>query len=187
MWPDPTQPISWLTQPYPTEATASGNKKLSYRRGAARCVVSVEILPIATQQCMDNLYKSGTNRSYEFEGYSGPMCNKHVHSTMTRSSCFHCLIGVKNKPTTNVLMFMSIWSLRWHFKNKSVFILIVISIPPPHSFIPGLKPYFSANHSHRSLPFFCRTDHMDSPDCLGYPFLPFIFSVLHFLVVGSVR
>jgi len=28
------------------------------------------------------------------------MCNKHVHSTMTRSSGFHCLIGVLNKPTT---------------------------------------------------------------------------------------
>ena len=27
------------------------NKKLSYRRGTARCVASVEILPIATQQC----------------------------------------------------------------------------------------------------------------------------------------
>ena len=27
------------------------NKKLSYRRWTARCVVSVEILPIATQQC----------------------------------------------------------------------------------------------------------------------------------------
>ena len=26
-------------------------KKLSYRRGTTRCVVSVEILPIATQQC----------------------------------------------------------------------------------------------------------------------------------------
>ena len=28
------------------------------------------------------------------------MCNKHVHSTMTRPSRFHCLIGVINKPTT---------------------------------------------------------------------------------------
>jgi len=28
------------------------------------------------------------------------MCNKHVHSTVTRSSRFHCLIGVINKPTT---------------------------------------------------------------------------------------
>ena len=27
----------------------TGNKKLSYRRGTARCVVSVEILPTATQ------------------------------------------------------------------------------------------------------------------------------------------
>jgi len=32
----------------------------------------------------------------KLEGYSGPMCNKHVHSTMTRSSRFHCLIGVIN-------------------------------------------------------------------------------------------
>jgi len=34
------------------------------------------------------------------EDCSGMMCNKHVHSTMTRSSCFHCPIGVINKPTT---------------------------------------------------------------------------------------
>jgi len=37
----------------------------------------------------------------KLEGYSGPTCNKHVHSTMTRSSRFHCLIGVINKPTTD--------------------------------------------------------------------------------------
>ena len=37
------------------------------------------------------------------EGYSGTMCNKHVHSTMTRSSRFHCPIGVINKPTTGEL------------------------------------------------------------------------------------
>jgi len=36
----------------------------------------------------------------KLEGYSGPMCNKHVHSTMTRLSHFHCIIGVINKPTT---------------------------------------------------------------------------------------
>jgi len=30
----------------------------------------------------------------KLEGYSGSMCNKHVHSTMTRSSRFHCLICV---------------------------------------------------------------------------------------------
>ena len=37
----------------------------------------------------------------KLEGYRGPMCNKHVHSTMMRSSRFHCLIGVINKPTTD--------------------------------------------------------------------------------------
>jgi len=31
-------------------------KKLSYRRGTARCVVSVEMFPIATQQCRNYLY-----------------------------------------------------------------------------------------------------------------------------------
>ena len=36
----------------------------------------------------------------KLEGYSGTMCNKHVHSTMKRSSRFHCPIGVINKPTT---------------------------------------------------------------------------------------
>jgi len=37
------------------------------------------------------------------------------------------------------------------------FILIIISIQsPPHSFIPGLKPSFSANPSHRDLPFLLR-------------------------------
>jgi len=44
----------------------TGNKKLSYRRGTARCVVSIEILPIATQQCRNYLYdKSWPNRWYE--------------------------------------------------------------------------------------------------------------------------
>jgi len=28
------------------------------------------------------------------------MCNKHVHSTVTHSNRFYCLIGVINKPTT---------------------------------------------------------------------------------------
>jgi len=37
----------------------------------------------------------------KLEDYRGPMCNKHVHSTMMQSSRFHCLIGVINKPTTN--------------------------------------------------------------------------------------
>ena len=47
-------------------------KKLSYRRGTARWIVSVKILPIATQQCRNYLYdKSWTNRSYEVRGLVG--------------------------------------------------------------------------------------------------------------------
>jgi len=35
------------------------------------------------------------------------MCSEHVHTTMMRSSRFHCLIGVINKPTT-VELFISL-------------------------------------------------------------------------------
>ena len=41
-----------LTAPRPS----TEDKKLSYRRGTARCVVSIEILPIATQQYRNYLY-----------------------------------------------------------------------------------------------------------------------------------
>ena len=42
------------------------NKKLRYRRATARCAMSIEILPIATQQCRNYLYdKSWPNRWYE--------------------------------------------------------------------------------------------------------------------------
>jgi len=42
------------------------HEKLSYRRGTARCVVSVEIVSVAVQQCRNYLYdKYRTNRSYE--------------------------------------------------------------------------------------------------------------------------
>jgi len=54
-----------------TTATIT-NKKLSYRRVTARCVVTVEILPIATQQCRNYLYdKSWPNRWYEIGGLVG--------------------------------------------------------------------------------------------------------------------
>jgi len=44
-------------------------KKLSYRRVTARCVLSVVILPIATQQCRNYLYdKSWPNWWYEVGG-----------------------------------------------------------------------------------------------------------------------
>ena len=37
------------------------------------------------------------------------MCNKHVHSTVTRSSRFHCLTCVINKPTTVELCISSVY------------------------------------------------------------------------------
>ena len=38
------------------------------------------------------------------------MCIKHVHSTVTRPSRFHCLIGVINKPTTVVLCISPVYT-----------------------------------------------------------------------------
>ena len=56
-------PLSGTTRVGPYQ---KGNKKFSYRRGTARYVVSIEILPIATQQCRNYLYdKSWPNRWYE--------------------------------------------------------------------------------------------------------------------------
>jgi len=80
----------------PTQCTE--NKKLSYRRGTARCVVSVEILP---RSSAETTYTTSPEQIevMKLESYGGPMCNKHVHSTMTRSSRFHCPIDVINKPT----------------------------------------------------------------------------------------
>ena len=51
--PDPCLSVARVT---PTCDRYKLDKKLSYRRGTARCVVSIEILPIATQQCRNYLY-----------------------------------------------------------------------------------------------------------------------------------
>ena len=38
------------------------------------------------------------------------MCSKHVHSTVTRASRFHCLtVGVINKPTTVEMCISSVY------------------------------------------------------------------------------
>jgi len=64
------------------------------------------------------------------------------------------------------------------------FILIIISIPSsPRSFIPDLKPSFSANPSRSAaFPFFFRTDNMDFPrlftvtsEHVRFYFLVFLF------------
>ena len=62
----------------------------------------------------------------------------------------------------------------------------------PHSFIPGLKPSFSANPFHRSLPFLLQDWLHPFPGLFtdtSEHILLLLFScpVFHFLVVGSVR
>jgi len=56
-------------------------KKLSYRRGTARCVVSVELLPIANSAETTCTTSPEQIEVMKLEGYSGSTCNKHVHST----------------------------------------------------------------------------------------------------------
>ena len=61
----------------------------------------------------------------------------------------------------------------------------------PYSFIPGLNPSFSANPSHRSLPFLLpdwlhRFPGLFTATLEHIRFLLFSFSVFHFLVFGSV-
>jgi len=59
-------PKLWLRKFHHGMSIVCHHKKLSYRRGTARCVVSIEILPIATQQCRNYLYdKSLPNRWHE--------------------------------------------------------------------------------------------------------------------------
>ena len=64
--------------------------------------------------------------------------------------------------------------------SSSITLLLTI-----HSFIPGLKPSFSAYPSHRSLPFLSRTMFTDTSEHIRFLLLV-IFSIFHFLVVGSV-
>jgi len=76
----------------------------------------------------------------------------------------------------------------------AVILIIIISFPSPtHSFIPGLKLSFSANPSHTAAFPFLLQDRL-----YGFPrllllllsisiFTFYFFSVLHFLVVVSVR
>ena len=79
------------------------HKKLGNRRGTARCVVSVEM---KSCQLPRNSTETTCTTSPEqievmkLEGYTGPLCNKHVHSTVMPSSPFYCPVGVINKPKT---------------------------------------------------------------------------------------
>jgi len=59
----------------------ANNKKLSYRRVTARCVLSVVILPIATQQCRNYLYDQRRQSKYILGAIEAP---RGVGSTAPR-------------------------------------------------------------------------------------------------------
>ena len=80
----------------------------------------------------------------KLKGYSGPTCNKHVHSTITRSSGFHCLIGVINKPTTVELCISPVHRLLAvaKFSMSTMYKLLTWLWPRPprkHSLITRLR------------------------------------------------
>ena len=52
----PSLVLTFATRTRTCNTTSWSDKKLSYRRGTARCVLSVEILPTARQQCRNYLY-----------------------------------------------------------------------------------------------------------------------------------
>jgi len=52
---DAVVPINSVIYMYTVSVPSTTDKKLNYRRGTARYVVSIEILPIATQQCRNYL------------------------------------------------------------------------------------------------------------------------------------
>ena len=60
--------------------------------------MSLKILPTATQQCSITSHEQIDGMKLGV--YLEAICNKHMHSTMTRPSRFHRLIGVINKLTT---------------------------------------------------------------------------------------
>jgi len=55
------------------------------------------------------------------------MCNKHVHSTVTHLSRFHCLVSVIFKPTTVELRILPIYrrlAVAKFFKSKKLLKLL---------------------------------------------------------------
>jgi len=88
-----SHPVRWHCTAESERRVAEINKKLSYRWVTARCVLSVVILPIATQQCRNYLYdKSWPNWWYEVGGLVGgnvswTMCTQPWRDRVG----FHCL------------------------------------------------------------------------------------------------
>jgi len=106
-----------------------------------------------------------------------------VFSSLTyrRSSSLYSLTAISHRHSTQdtdtTVLSSCAGGVNWALTVESytVFIcqqsyLLLIGIPSPtHSFVPGLKPSFSANHSHCSRSFLLLKyllRGLDSPDCL---------------------
>ena len=136
---------------------------------------------------------------------SGCVCRAQSRSCTHTDSCLQCWHNwtshCRMHPHPRIHLYLSHAAQQ----NKSLLlttaailyghtVILIIGIPSPtHSFVPDVKPPSSPNpyHCNPSFPFrelttwIPRTVH-----CYfwAYPFLLFsFFSVLHFLVVGSVR
>ena len=98
--------------------------------------------------------------------------------------------GIWIEPSARHVTESDDWAWTQQTSWQVSFVLIIISILSPfHSFIPVLKPSFSANPSHRSLSFLLQ-DWLHGFLGLFSEHIHFLlcsFSVFHFLVVGSVQ
>jgi len=111
------------------------NKNLSYRRETARCVVSVEILPVATQQYKNYLYnKSWTNRSYEVEGLQWIW---NFYGRSPGANMCHCAKFHQNRPHGCRDMAI-LWFLKWRpsaildFWNSNFVTVVAANGPSLH-------------------------------------------------------
>ena len=72
--------------------------------------------------------------------------------------CGQChIVGVRRRLNTDSFTLRPFWDTKGASQSNYYYLLLLlllVYIPsPPHSFISGLKPSFSANPFHRSLPF----------------------------------
>jgi len=91
------------------------------------------------------------------------LLNHHPHCIQHVQKCVPFTISAAFACQRKILMFMlMITQFTWCGKIFTFMLAVLPLVPsthhsyhlsPPHSFTPGIKPSFSANPSHRSLPF----------------------------------
>jgi len=86
------EPQSWATNTTRSSAIAEGPRDASCQLKSCQLPRnSAETTCTASPEQIEFI---------KLESYTGSLCNKHVHSTVPRSSPFYCPVGVVNKPTT---------------------------------------------------------------------------------------